>query len=87
MWDVGARAVRLAGRGLGARRVPACPVLRRASEISCPVEMAAGDAAARLAHRLTLAGALRTLAAARVRPEPSAPEEPPGAQRIQRLIG
>ena len=61
-----------------------------ASQIGCLVEMAADDAAARQAHRLTLAGALLTLAEVRI---PAAalgaalgPGETTGAQRIRRLI-
>lgn len=57
-----------------------------ASEISCLVEMAADDAAARRAHRLTLAGALLTLAEARVPAGALGAGGTAGAQRIQRLI-
>jgi Zn-dependent protease with chaperone function len=57
-----------------------------ASQISCLVEMAADDAAARRAHRLTLAGALLTLAAARVPAGALGAGGTAGAQRIQRLI-
>jgi Zn-dependent protease with chaperone function len=57
-----------------------------ASQISCLVEMAADDAAARRAHRLTLAGALLTLAAARVPAGTLGAGGTAGAQRIQRLI-
>jgi Zn-dependent protease with chaperone function len=57
-----------------------------ASQISCLVEMAADDAAARRAHRLTLADALLTLAAARVPAGALGAGGTAGAQRIQRLI-
>jgi Zn-dependent protease with chaperone function len=57
-----------------------------ASQIRCLVEMAADDAAARRAHRLTLAGALLTLAAARVPAGALGAGGTAGAQRIQRLI-
>jgi Zn-dependent protease with chaperone function len=57
-----------------------------ASQISCLVEMAADDAAARRAHRLSLAGALLTLAAARVPAGALGAGGTAGAQRIQRLI-
>ena len=57
-----------------------------ASQISCLVEMAADDAAARRAHRLTLAGALLTLAEARVPAGALGAGGTAGAQRIQRLI-
>ncbi len=70
---------------------PGIPFLAvAASQIGSLVEMAADDAAARRAHRLTLAGALLTLAEVRV---PAAalgaalgPGETAGAQRIRRLI-
>jgi hypothetical protein len=57
-----------------------------ASQVSCLVEMAADDAAARRAHRLTLAGALLTLAAARVPAGTLGAGGTAGAQRIRRLI-
>jgi Peptidase family M48 len=57
-----------------------------ASQTSCLVEMAADDAAARRAHRLTLADALLTLAAARVPAGALGAGGTAGAQRIQRLI-
>jgi beta-lactamase regulating signal transducer with metallopeptidase domain len=57
-----------------------------ASHISCLVEMAADDAAARRAHRLTLADALLTLAAARVPAGALGAAGTAGAQRIRRLI-
>ena len=57
-----------------------------ASQISCLVEMAADDAAARRAHRLTLAGALLTLAAARVPAGALGAGGTTAAQRIRRLI-
>ena len=57
-----------------------------ASQISCLVEMAADDTAARRAHRLSLAGALLTLAAARVPAGALGAGGTAGAQRIQRLI-
>jgi hypothetical protein len=57
-----------------------------ASQIGCLVEMAADDAAARRAHRLTLADALLTLAAARVPAGALGAGGTAGAQRIQRLI-
>jgi Zn-dependent protease with chaperone function len=57
-----------------------------ATQISCLVEMAADDAAGRRAHRLTLAGALLTLAEARVPAGALGAGETAGAQRIQRLI-
>src|ERR1039458_4994941 len=57
-----------------------------AGQISCLVEMAADDAAGRRAHRLTLAGALLTLAAARVPAGALGAGGTAGAQRIQRLI-
>ena len=57
-----------------------------ASQISCLVEMAADDAAARRVHRLTLAGALLTLAAARVPAGALGAGGTAGAQRIRRLI-
>jgi beta-lactamase regulating signal transducer with metallopeptidase domain len=57
-----------------------------ASHISCLVEMAADDAAARRAHRLTLADALLTLAAARVPAGALGAGGTAGVQRIQRLI-
>jgi Zn-dependent protease with chaperone function len=57
-----------------------------ATQTSCLVEMAADDAAARRAHRLTLAGALLTLAAARVPAGALGAGGTAGAQRIQRLI-
>jgi Zn-dependent protease with chaperone function len=57
-----------------------------ASQISCLVEMAADDAAARRAHRLTLADALLTLAAARTPAGALGAGGTAGAQRIQRLI-
>ena len=57
-----------------------------ASQVSCLVEMAADDAAARRAHRLTLADALLTLAAARVPAGALGAGGTAGAQRIQRLI-
>ncbi len=57
-----------------------------ASQISCLVEMAADDAAARRAHRLTLADALLTLAAARVPAGALGAAGTAGAQRIRRLI-
>jgi len=50
------------------------------------VEMAADDAAARRAHRLTLAGALLTLAAARVPAGALGAGGTTAAQRIRRLI-
>jgi beta-lactamase regulating signal transducer with metallopeptidase domain len=55
-------------------------------EVSCLVEMAADDAAARQAHRLTLARALLTLAAARVPDGALGAGGTAGVQRIQRLI-
>jgi Zn-dependent protease with chaperone function len=57
-----------------------------ASQIGCLVEMAADDSAARRAHRLTLADALLTLAAARVPAGALGAGGTAGAQRIQRLI-
>jgi Zn-dependent protease with chaperone function len=57
-----------------------------AGQVSCLVEMAADDAAARRAHRLTLADALLTLAAARVPAGALGAGGTAGAQRIQRLI-
>lgn len=57
-----------------------------ADQTSCLVEMAADDAAARRAHRLTLADALLTLAAARVPAGALGAGGTAGAQRIQRLI-
>ncbi len=57
-----------------------------ASQISCLVEMAADDAATRRAPRLTLAGALLTLAAARVPAGALAAGGTTGARRIRRLI-
>jgi Zn-dependent protease with chaperone function len=57
-----------------------------ASQIGCLVEMAADDAAARRAHRLTLADALLTLATARVPAGALGAGGTAGAQRIQRLI-
>ncbi|MGI8449330.1 MAG: hypothetical protein ACR2MP_19560, partial [Streptosporangiaceae bacterium] len=57
-----------------------------ATQISCLAEMAADDAAARQAHRLTLAGALLTLAAARVPAGALGATGTAGAQRIRRLI-
>ncbi len=57
-----------------------------ASQISCLVGMAADDAEARRVHRLTLAGALLTLAAARVPAGALGAGGTAGAQRIQRLI-
>lgn len=57
-----------------------------ASQISCLVEMAADDTAARRAHRLTLAGALLALAAARVPAGTLGAGGTAGAQRIRRLI-
>jgi hypothetical protein len=57
-----------------------------ASQVSCLVEMAADDAAARRAHRLTLAGALLTLAEARVPAGTLGAGGTAGAQRIRRLI-
>lgn len=57
-----------------------------ASQISCLVEMAADDAAARRANRLTLAEALLTLAAARVPAGALGASGTAGAQRIRRLI-
>lgn len=57
-----------------------------ASQISCLVEMAADDAAARRAHRLMLAGALLALAAARVPAGALGASGTAGAQRIRRLI-
>ena len=50
------------------------------------VEMAADDAAARRAHRLSLAGALLTLAEVRVPAAALGAGETAGAQRIRRLI-
>jgi Zn-dependent protease with chaperone function len=72
----------------GARRAfPRVPFFAAAaSQISCLVEMAADDAAARRAHRLTLADALLTLAAARVPAGALGAGGTAGAQRIQRLI-
>jgi hypothetical protein len=57
-----------------------------ASQVSCLVEMAADDAGARRAHRLTLAGALLTVAGARVPAGALGAGGTAGAQRIQRLI-
>lgn len=57
-----------------------------ADQIGCLVEMAADDAAARRAHRLTLAGALLTLASARVPTGALGAGGTAGAQRIRRLI-
>lgn len=57
-----------------------------ASQVSCLVEMAADDAAARRAHRLTLAGALLALASARVPAGALGASGTAGAQRIRRLI-
>ena len=57
-----------------------------ASQISSLVEMAADDAAAQRAHRLTLAGALLALAAARVPAGALGAGGTAGAQRIRRLI-
>jgi len=57
-----------------------------ASQIGCLVEMAADDAAARRAHRLTLARALLTLAAAQVPAGALGAGGTAGAQRIRRLI-
>jgi beta-lactamase regulating signal transducer with metallopeptidase domain len=57
-----------------------------ATQFSSLVEMAADDAAGRRAHRLTLADALLTLAAARVPAGALGAGGTAGAQRIQRLI-
>ena len=57
-----------------------------ASQIGCLVEMAADDAAARRSHRLTLARALLTLAAAQVPAGALGAGDTAGAQRIRRLI-
>jgi Zn-dependent protease with chaperone function len=57
-----------------------------AGQISCLVEMAADDTAARRAHRLTLAAALLTLASARVPAGALGAGGTAGAQRIRRLI-
>jgi hypothetical protein len=57
-----------------------------ASPVSRLVEMAAADAAARRAHRLTLADALLTLAAARAPAGALGAVGTAGAQRIRRLI-
>ena len=57
-----------------------------ASQIGCLVEMAADDAAARRSHRLTLARALLTLAAAQVPAGALGAGDTAAAQRIRRLI-
>ncbi|MDX6396436.1 MAG: hypothetical protein QOJ73_7499 [Streptosporangiaceae bacterium] len=57
-----------------------------ANQIGGLVEMAADDAAARRAHRLTLADALLTLASARVPAGALGAGGTAGAQRIRRLI-
>jgi Zn-dependent protease with chaperone function len=57
-----------------------------AGQVSSLVEMAADDAAARRAHRLTLADALLTLAAARAPAGALGAGGTAGAQRVRRLI-
>jgi Zn-dependent protease with chaperone function len=65
---------------------PRIPLFAVAAEqISSLVEMAADDAAGRRAHRLTLAGALLTLAAARVPAGALGAAGTAAAQRIRRL--